>query len=138
MPVVVDTSVIIAVIANEPEKPALITRTQGVELVAPGSLPWEIGNAFSAMLKRKRITVEQANAAVAVYQQIALTLVDVDLAQAVALADRLNIYAYDAYVIACALNQNCPLLTLDGGLIRAAETAGVEVLKVKSTDADVS
>jgi len=138
VPVVVDTSVIIAVIANEPEKAALVARTQGVELLAPGSLPWEIGNAFSAMLKRKRVTVEQASAAVAVYQQIALTLVDVDLAQAVGLADRLNIYAYDAYVIACALNQGCPLLTLDGGLIHAAKTAGVEVLDLESTHADVS
>ena len=64
MNLVVDTSVIIAVIANEPEKPALVARTQGTELFAPRSLHWEIGNAFSAMLKRQRITLEQAQAEV--------------------------------------------------------------------------
>lgn len=60
MKVVVDTSVIIAVIANEPEKDALIAKTKGVELLAPHSLHWKVGNAFSAMLKRQRIRLAQA------------------------------------------------------------------------------
>lgn len=55
MEIVVDTSVIIAVIVDEPEKARLIESTKGASLIAPGSLYWEIGNAFSAMLKRKRI-----------------------------------------------------------------------------------
>lgn len=138
MNLVVDTSVIIAVIANEPEKDALVAQTQGADLSAPHSLHWEIGNAFSAMLKRKRITLEQAKAAIGVYQQIPLDLVEVDLIQALELANQLHIYAYDAYIIACALNQNCSLLTLDGGLSHAAKTAGVNVLEVKPTNADVS
>jgi predicted nucleic acid-binding protein len=54
---VVDTSTVIAVIANEPEKPLLIAKTQGYELLAPHSLGWEVGNAFSAMIKRGRITL---------------------------------------------------------------------------------
>lgn len=127
---IVDTSVIIAVIANEPEKSALIAATQGFDLVAPRSLYWEIGNAFSAMLKRNRVTLAQAEQAVAIYQQIPLQLVDVELKQALELASRLKIYAYDAYVIACALNYSCPLLTLDGGLSYAATAAGVTVLEV--------
>ncbi len=52
MDIVLDTSVIIAVIANEPEKRVLIRLTKGAELIAPQSVHWEIGNAFSAMLKR--------------------------------------------------------------------------------------
>lgn len=130
MEVIVDTSVIIAVIANEPEKPALIAKTQGADLLAPRSLHWEIGNAFSAMLKRQRITLAQAVAAIEIYERMTLKLVDVDLTQALGLADRLKIYAYDAYIIACALNQSCPLLTLDGGLSYAAKAAGVEVWEV--------
>jgi len=35
-------------------------------------LHWEIGNAFSAMLKRQRITPEQAKTAVEIYGQILL------------------------------------------------------------------
>ena len=131
MNLVVDTSVIIAVIADEPEKPALIARSQGFELFAPRSLPWEIGNAFSAMLKRNRVTLKQAQAAVAIYQQISLNLVEIDLEQALALADRLKIYAYDAYVIACAMKQSCPLLTLDGGLSSAAKAAGVAIVETE-------
>jgi uncharacterized protein with PIN domain len=49
MNIVVDTSVIIAVITNEPHKPQLIDITREVDLLAPLSLHWEIGNAFSAM-----------------------------------------------------------------------------------------
>src|SRR5881394_3984111 len=98
MNLVVDTSVIIAVIADEPEKPMLISKTQGFDLFAPRSLHWEIGNAFSAMLKRDRITFEQAKMAIELYQQIPLNLVEIDLEQALEIANRLKIYAYDAYV----------------------------------------
>jgi len=137
MKLVVDTSVVIAVIANEPMKGALVGHTQGAELFAPRSIYWEIGNAFSAMLKRGRITLEQAQAAIEVYHQIPLNLVDVDLVQAVELASRLNIYAYDAYIIAAALNQDCPLLSLHSGLKHAAKAVGASVLEVKQEDADL-
>ncbi|MGC2238403.1 MAG: type II toxin-antitoxin system VapC family toxin [Pyrinomonadaceae bacterium] len=124
---VADTSTVIAVIANEPEKPLLIAKTRGSDLVAPRSLYWEIGNAFSAMIKRGRITLEQATAAIEIYEQIPISLVDVDLKQALEIVDKHKVYAYDAYMIACALSRNCPLLTLDGGLAYAAKAAGIEV-----------
>ena len=127
MELVADTSTIITVIANEPEKPLLIAKTQGYDLVAPESLYWEIGNAFSAMIKRGRITLEQATAAIEIYKQIPIDLLDVDLEQALELVDKHKVYAYDAYMIACALDRGCPLLTLDGGLVYAAKAAGVEV-----------
>lgn len=137
MNLVVDTSVIIAVIANEPEKPGLVAQTQGAVLLVPRSIHFEIGNAFSAMLKRGRISLKQAQTAIAAYEKIPLNFLEVDLAQSLELSDKLSIYAYDAYIIACALNQNCPLLTLDGGLSYAAKAAGVEVLEVQ-TDANLS
>lgn len=56
MDIVIDTSVIIAVIANEPEKGDLVELTKGANLIAPLSVHWEIGNAFSAMLKRRKAT----------------------------------------------------------------------------------
>jgi len=127
---VADTSTVIAVIANEPEKPLLISKSQGYDLIAPRSLYWEIGNAFSAMIKRGRITLKQATAAIEIYEQIPISLIDVDLKQAMKIVDQHKVYAYDAYMIACALNRNCPLLTLDGGLVYAAKAAGVEVWEV--------
>jgi predicted nucleic acid-binding protein len=127
MDLVVDTSAIIAVIANEAEKPLLIAKTLGYGLLAPHSLYWEIGNAFSAMIKRGRINLEQATAAIEIYKEIPIDLVDVDLKQALEIVDKHKVYAYDAFMIACAVDRGCPLLTLDGGLAYAAKAAGVEV-----------
>ena len=127
MELVADTSTIIAVIANEPEKALLIAKTQSCDLVAPRSLYWEIGNAFSAMIKRGRITLEQATAAIEIYGRISIDLVDVDLEPALEIVDKHKVYAYDAYMIACALDRDCPLLTLDRGLAYAARAAGLEV-----------
>ena len=53
MSIVIDTSAIIAVITNEPHKTKLLEITNGQERMSPRSVPWEIGNAFSAMLKRE-------------------------------------------------------------------------------------
>jgi len=130
MDVIVDTSVLIAVIANEPEKPALVALTSGANLIAPGSVHWEIGNAFSAMLRHKRITAAQARQALEIYGGIPIRFVDVDLSRALEIADQLGIYAYDAYLIVCALQHKCALLALDRGLVHSANRAGVEVLEV--------
>lgn len=131
MDIVVDTSVIIAVIANEPEKERLIELTQGSDLIAPHSVHWEIGNAFSAMLRRKRITGEQALRAIEVYRRIPIRFVDVELEVSLQIADRLGIYAYDAYLIQCALRYRSPLLSLDENLLSSARHMKARVLEVK-------
>ncbi len=51
MTLVVDTSVILAVVLNEPSKAALIQLTIGAELLVPASSHGEIDNALSAMFK---------------------------------------------------------------------------------------
>ncbi|MFA4835372.1 MAG: type II toxin-antitoxin system VapC family toxin [Dehalococcoidia bacterium] len=127
MNIVIDTSVVIAVITNEKHKPQLVRMTEGMDLIAPSSLHWEIGNALSAMLKRQRLTLEQAKMAVSAYKQIPLRLSDVELDMTIDLAEKLDIYAYDAYVIACALKHRCSLLTLDNSLAEAARKIGVRV-----------
>ena len=82
------------------------------------------------MLKRNRIRLAQAKQAVAAYERIPLRFVDVDLDHALELADQFGVYAYDAYLIACAIRQQCALLTLDRGLTHAANQAGVKVLEI--------
>lgn len=129
MRIVVDTSVLIAVIANEPTKPALVRATRGAVLLAPASVHWEVGNAFSAMLKRGRVRVAQIRKALEAYGEIPIRFFDVDLLEALELAEKLKIYAYDAYVLACARVHRCPVLTLDEGLIEAAEKAAVQVME---------
>jgi predicted nucleic acid-binding protein len=129
--IVIDTSAIIAVITNEPNKAKLINLTIGATLFAPLSIHWEIGNAFSAMLKRQRASLEQVEQALLAYQQIPIRFVDIELTQALRVAARLDIYAYDAYLIACAEIQGAALLSLDRGLIHAAKVAGISVLEVQ-------
>jgi predicted nucleic acid-binding protein len=128
MLIVVDTSVIIAVILNEASKPALVQATTGADLIAPTSLHWEIGNALSALFKRKRITLSEAQQALLEYQQIPLRFIDVSLDDALTIAEHHAIYAYDAYLIACARLHTAPLLTLDNGLRTAAQAAGITIL----------
>lgn len=130
MDIVVDTSVIIAVIANEPEKETLVELTMGADLIAPHSVHWEVGNAFSAMLRCERITVEQAIQAIKLYRQIPMRLVEVELEEALKIADTLGIYAYDAYLIRSALKYKSPLLSLDRNLVRAAKEMKARVIEV--------
>ena len=128
---VIHTSAIVAVLTDKPEKAAILERIEGVDLVAPLSVHWEIGNSFSAMFKRNRITLDEAKSAVlAMYEQVSIRLVDVEMVRALELAERLNIYAYDAYMLACALDLDAPLLTLDKGLANAASRLGVQVVEV--------
>ena len=120
----------VAVILNEPSRKVLVERTEDADLLAPISLPIEVGNAFSAMFKRGRLSLEQANLAFAMYRRIPVQLVDIDMETSLELASSLDIYAYDAYMLDCAQRHRAALLTLDAGLRAAAETADVRVLEV--------
>ena len=130
MDIVIDTSAVIAVVTKEPDREAILAATRGAALFSPRSLPWEIGNAFSAMFKQRRITKEQALEALALYQRIPLQLVDVSLAQALTLASQQNIYAYDAYMLLCAQRQHASLLALDTALLQTARVIGVPVVEL--------
>ena len=133
MELVVDTSAIIAVLVHGSERETILQRTVGAALTAPSSVHWEVGNAFSAMLKRRRITLSQARQAVRIYEQMQFRFIDVDIGQSLNLSDQLGLYAYDAYVLACALTLHSPLLTLDKALAGSAPLAGVRVMEVNSS-----
>lgn len=130
MEIVIDTSAVLAVVGEQPEKAELVRLTRGTALVAPASVHWEVGNALSAMFKRKAIGLDTALELLDAYAAIPIRLIAIALKQAVELSARLNVYAYDAYVIACAVNQKAPLLTLDRGLIERARELKLDVLEV--------
>lgn len=130
MYVTIDTSALIAVIGNEKSKEKIIDLTVGCSLYAPSSVHWEIGNAFSAMFKRRSSSLDHVLNALEAYQEIPIRFIDVPLEQSIELSHRLNIYAYDAYLIQCALQTNTSLLTLDNSLIISARQSGVNCLEV--------
>jgi predicted nucleic acid-binding protein len=127
---VVDTSVIVPVIANEPEKEAFVRLTRGAELIAPHPVHWEIGNAFSTMLRRKRISLEQALEAVEAYSKIPIRFLDVELELSLRIANELDIYAYDAYILRCAQKYRSPLVSLDRFMVSCAKNMNIEVMEV--------
>jgi predicted nucleic acid-binding protein len=131
MEIVIDTSAILAVVALEPERAELIRLTKGATLVAPSSVHWEIGNAISAMFKRKAIELDDALRIIDAYADIPIRLLDPTLRQAAGLSRQLNIYAFDAYVIACAINQRAPILSLDSVLKERAKSLKLETIEVK-------
>ena len=127
MNVIIDASAIIAVLTNEPIKDRLVALTNQADLLAPHSVHWEIGNAFSAMFNRKRVDVEQAIEALRIYGHIPIRFVEVELDETLRIAHAQRIYAYDAYLIRCAEKYAAPLLSLDRGLLAAARAQGVRV-----------
>jgi predicted nucleic acid-binding protein len=130
MDIVIDTSAIIAVIADEPEREKLIELTRGNTLIGPGSIPWEIGNAFSAMFKRNRLSLEEAKRGLEIFRSIPLRYIEPDFTNAISISQKHNIYAYDAYFIDCAIRQKAPLLTLDSRLKAVSRDIKISVLEV--------
>ncbi|MCP4405460.1 MAG: type II toxin-antitoxin system VapC family toxin [bacterium] len=61
---------------------------------------------------------------------IIITFVDVELDKSLELAHQLNIYAYDAYLIQCALKYQIPLISLDRNLRRYAKQKNITVMEV--------
>jgi predicted nucleic acid-binding protein len=130
MKIIIDTSVIISVITNEKHRSSLIRITKGGSLIAPDSLHFEIGNAFSAMLKRNRISIDNALLAIQSYEKIPIQFCSIDLEKAIKISSKLNIYAYDAYFIECAERNKSPLLSIDQGMIDAAKKYGIKIIEV--------
>lgn len=130
MDIVIDTSALIAVLVDDPERAKIIEITRGNTLIGPGSIPWEIGNAFSAMFKRNRLTLNEAQEGLSIFRSVPLRYVEPDFANAMQLSKTINMYAYDAYVLDCAIRYKSPLLTLDRKLISAAHSINVKALEV--------
>lgn len=130
MDIVIDTSALIAVIVDEPERNTIINLTSGNTLIGPGSIPWEIGNAFSAMFKRQRITLDAAQKGLSIFESIPLRYIKPDFVNSVTISKQTNMYAYDAYFIDCAIRQKAPLLTLDKKLQAAAQSLNIQIIGV--------
>ena len=130
MDIVIDTSALIAVIVGEPERAKIIAITAGNTLIGPGSIPWEIGNAFSAMFKQDRLSFDGARKGVEIFYSIPIRFVESDITNALRLSKETNMYAYDAYLLDCAIRYKSPLLTLDLKLKKAAQSIKINALEV--------
>jgi predicted nucleic acid-binding protein len=85
---------------------------------------------LSSLFKRRRIDLEQALAALEAYHRIYIRLIDVNLEEAVQLANEMQVYAYDAYVLVCAEMLKLPILTLDKSMVQLARTRDITLVEV--------
>jgi predicted nucleic acid-binding protein len=129
MKIIADTNTFIAVALNEPEKDKIIRLTEGHELIAPDVLPFEIGNALTAMIKKNTLTNDEVISAWEVIQKIPVDLRNTDIKSALIIAMQFKIYAYDAYFLDCAVKLRSPLLSLDHGIQRVAQELGITILE---------
>ncbi len=129
MNIISDTNIFLAVALDEPEKGRIIQLTSELDAIAPEILPYEIGNALSAMIKRKQITHDEALSAQRTASLIPVRLISIDIKQALKLAIKFNIYAYDAYFLQCAKAMSIPLITLDKRMKQVAAKLSIEVLE---------
>jgi len=129
MQIVADTNTFIAVALNEPEKDMVIHLTEEHDLVAPEVLPFEIGNALTAMMKRNVLEADEVILAWDMVQHIPVDLRPIDIRAALNIATQYNIYAYDAYFLECALSLRSPLLTLDRQMKGIAQEIGIQVME---------
>jgi predicted nucleic acid-binding protein len=90
------------VLLDEPEKDAIVEETLGTILGAPASLRWEVGNAATAGVKRRRLTEERARQLMTDFESVTVRELAIDMKRAVDLGLELRIYAYDAYVLEAA------------------------------------
>ena len=115
-----DVSALMPVLIDEPEKETIINLTKNCEFLAPSILPYEIGNALTRLRKRQILTEKQIIAVYHDFMKIPLRLLDVDIENALKIACKYAIYAYDAYYLEIAYRLNLPLLTLDGPMKKIA------------------
>ena len=130
MDVVVDANIFLAVILNEPEKESIIALSKSFELISPEVLPYEIGNALTAMYKRNRLNETEILKAFSIFKQIPVRCLAVDIEKALKIASDNSIYAYDAYYLEASKRMHLPLMTLDKKMKDVAEMLGIQVLEV--------
>jgi len=128
MKIISDASACLAVILNESERAWVVEKTRGAVILSPEVLPYEIGNALIALGKKKLLSSGEVVRAFEISQGIAITLVPVNINNALKIALRFNIYAYDAYYLQCCIEHQLPLISLDNRMCKVAEELDIKVV----------
>jgi predicted nucleic acid-binding protein len=129
MEIVSDASAFLAVALNEFDRDWVVERTSGSTIVSPEVLPYEIGNALIAMKKKGRLNNREILRAFDITQRIAVRLVPVKMYDALRMALRFNIYAYDSYYLQCCIENRLPLISLDDRMCAIATGIGIKVVE---------
>jgi len=114
------------------ESEAILHRLQAEGAFVPGVWPLEVCNALLVALRRGRLAEQKSERFVAALEGLPITVDEQAQGhvfdQVLPLARQHGLSSYDAAYLELALRKKAPLATLDAGLARAAQAAGVEVL----------
>ncbi|MEP6640196.1 MAG: type II toxin-antitoxin system VapC family toxin [Chloroflexota bacterium] len=130
--VVIDASVVVAIVANEPQGPvaaATLARwaTEDVTVVVPSHFWLEVTNTLLRGKRRAGADVLEAMHSV---DQLELTTIEIDrvlLLSALDIAERHALTTYDAAYLAVAESTDGSLMTLDKALRSAAGAHAVDI-----------
>jgi len=80
-------------------------------------------------MKKGRLDRKEVLRAFEISQKIAVKLVPVRISDALKIAGRFNLYAYDAYYLQCCMENRLPLLSLDDRMCDVAENLEIKVVR---------
>jgi predicted nucleic acid-binding protein len=116
---VVDASALGALLFGEPDGPDVAKRLRGAELIAPALMPFEVANTCVKKMRRHPDQRDALMAAFGMLHRMNVVIVEVDHVEALALAERLGLTAYDASYLWLARRMSSELVTLDAQLAAA-------------------
>jgi len=126
--IVSDASTFLAVVLDETHRKWVIEETAGLALISPEVLPYEIANALTAMKKKGRLSDREVLRAFNISQSIPVRLVPIKISDALKVAIKFNIYAYDAFYMQCCLETKLPLISLDNRMCEVAKSLSIKVV----------
>jgi predicted nucleic acid-binding protein len=128
MEIVADASAFLAVLLDQESREWVIERTSGCVVLSPEVLPHEIGNALIHVRRKGRLTEREVLKAFGISQRIPVRPLPVKIEEAMKLALRFGIYAYDAFHLQCCLETKLPLITLDSRMSEVAISLSIKVV----------
>lgn len=128
MEIVSDASSFLSVVLGEESREWVIAKTAGYGIVSPEVLPYEIANALVVVRKKGRLTDREALKAFDMSQRIPVRFLTVKIYEALKIAMRFNIYAYDAFYLQCCLETKLPLISLDARMCEVAKSLAIKVV----------
>jgi predicted nucleic acid-binding protein len=133
MKIVIDASVVLAVLFCEPEREKIISLTKDCDLKSPQSLPFEIGNAISSAFKKSggKLSLDDGLKVMQSFSSMEITLENICFERAIEISHFANIYAYDAYMIELAEREKCCLFTLDRKMKMYADYLNVKLMEIE-------
>ncbi len=134
---VVDTSIALKwFLEDEEDRADSLNILKGISETNRPVVPWlwfyEIGNALTFAVRRKRVVFEQVEEFLRLLEQMPIDVGEPDRATALRLpylCREHNLTTYDAAYLELAMRLQLPLATCDNALIRAAADVGVQLAR---------